>query len=154
MNSEQIMSIPEGNSGDDNLRPHLENIKFLKAYYGHCKAYVECHASDKGAFQIERGRWITEMDIKPGAEWQVRRAKLEHQDWLIQQKISPDFLKKCINQLFPRKTKWVSAIETDGFNYFPKEIRESQFDEAIKEGLTLFDTELEAQKACDAANSI
>lgn len=154
ISSDQIMSIPEGNSGDENLRPHLENIKFLKAYYGHCKAYVECHPSDKGAFQIEGGKWITEMDVKPGADWQVRHAKLQHKDWLYSQSIGREFYQKCVDQLFPPKTKWISAIDTDSFNYLPKEITENQFNEAIAEGLTLFDTEKEAQIACDKANSI
>lgn len=153
-NSERIKSIPEGNSVDDNLRPHLENIKFMKAYYGHCKAYVECHPSDKGAFQIEEGKWITEMDIKPGADWQVRHAKLRHKDWLLDQNIGREFLKKCVDQLFPIRTKWIAAIETDGFNYFPKEIKEDQYHEAEKEGIEMFDTQERAQKECDALNSI
>jgi len=149
-----VNEIREGDDQNDNLRPHLENIKFLKAYYGHCKAYIECHPTDNGAFQIEGGKWLTEMDVTHGANWQVRHSKLQFRDWLYEQKISPDFLKKCLNELFHPKKKWVAAIDMDSGNYFPKEITEDQVMEAKKEGLNIYDTEWEAQKECDHENSL
>jgi len=153
-NSEIINSIPEGSGDNDNLRPQLENIKFMKAFYGHVKCYVGCHPNDKGAFQLPDGSWVTEMDIKPGAEWQVRHAKLKFQDWLIEQAIPNEFLNKCKAQLFPPKNRWIAAFCNDSFNYFPKEITPEQFEEAKKEGLTLHLTQEEAQKECDNINSL
>lgn len=155
MISEEIMSIPEGSGENENMRPHIENIKFMKALYGHCAAYVDCLPQDRGAFNIPgTNKWITELDVKAGSNWQVRHAKLQFMDWLHSQKISPDFLQKCRNELFPPKKKWIVAIDMDSFNYLPKQISEQQFEEAEKEGHTLYDSEDIAQKECNNINSL
>lgn len=152
--SEDIMSIPEGKGDNENLRQHLENIKFMKAYYGHCKAYVECHPSDKGAFQIDGGKWITEVNIKHGSDWEVRRAKLSVLEYVRLHR-NGDLIIKDLNKfLFPPKTKWISALDLDSYNYLPKEISDDLFGEAEKEGLILHNTQEDAQKECDKINSL
>jgi hypothetical protein len=50
--------------------------------------------------------------------------------------------------------KWVSAIDTDSYNYFPRKISESQFEKSEEEGLILYNTEAEAQNMCDQQNKI
>lgn len=49
---------------------------------------------------------------------------------------------------------WLAAIDIDSYNYFPKKIPYSRFDEAITEGLFIHASESEAQKECDALNSM
>lgn len=49
---------------------------------------------------------------------------------------------------------WLAALDCDSFNYFPKKIPYSRFDEAFEEGLFIHVSESEAQKECDALNSM
>jgi hypothetical protein len=87
---------------EDPMRHHIENIKFMKALYGHCKAYVECHPEDSGAFQVG-DKWLTELDLRPGADWQVRRTKLAIMDWFHEQRITGGFIETFKEWLFGQK---------------------------------------------------
>lgn len=51
-------------------------------------------------------------------------------------------------------TKWVVALDNDSYNYLPKEIPETKFEEAGKEGLKLYNSEVACQSACDQENSL
>jgi hypothetical protein len=79
MNNES--SAQSGGEEIDGLSPeklaeHMQNIKFLTAYYGRKKTYIECMPGDNGAFNIPNtNRWLQEFDVKPGADWQIRRFK-------------------------------------------------------------------------------
>lgn len=83
--------------------PHMENIKFMKAYYGHCKTYVECMPQDNGAFHIPyTNKWLTELNVKPGIDWQARRLKFEIMDWMRDSNIGPEFLETFSKWLFKK----------------------------------------------------
>ena len=53
---------------------------------------------------------------------------------------------------FKPGTKWIAAFDMDSYNYMPKEIGPSDFEETIKEGHILFDTKQYCQNACDNYN--
>jgi|ERR1700690_735747 len=49
---------------------------------------------------------------------------------------------------------WISAIECDGFNYFPKKIQYERMDEAFEQGLFIHYSEAECQSECDRLNGL
>jgi len=79
-----VQEMPDSGLSPEKMAEHLHNIKFLMAYYGGKKTYIECMAGDKGAFNIPNtNKWLQEFDIKPGADWQIRRFKFAIQDWCV-----------------------------------------------------------------------
>ena len=105
MNSENVQETPESGLSPEKIAEHLHNIKSMMAYYGGKKTYIECMPQDKGAFNIPNtNKWLQEFDIKPGADWQVRRFKFVIQDKLRTIGLSSDTLKPLINWLWAYKS--------------------------------------------------
>ena len=50
--------------------------------------------------------------------------------------------------------KWIAAIDSDSYNYFPKKINAVDFEKTEAEGLELFPTIEAAQNECDRQNSM
>jgi hypothetical protein len=89
----------------EKLAEHMQNIKFLMAYYGGKKTYIECMPHDKGAFNIPTtNQWLQEFNVKPGANWQIRRFQFVIQDKLRTIGLSIDTLKPFIKWLWAYKS--------------------------------------------------
>jgi hypothetical protein len=95
----------EGGMSPEKLAEHMQNIKFLMAYYGGKKTYIECMPGDKGAFNIPNtNKWLQEFNVKPGADWQVRSMKFAIQDWLRDCNIGLEFIQKFMTWLWAYKS--------------------------------------------------
>ena len=93
---EEIKMPPE------ELEYHMKNIDFMKALYGHCKAYVDCMSSDKGAIHVRENSnsWIKELDLTIGVMWQIRKRNFELLKWLEDQGYDEQLYNKIKEYLF------------------------------------------------------
>lgn len=87
-------------SNENEIKNHVDNIKFMMALYGDLNTYVECLPQDEGAINIpNRNMWIRKFDIKHGVKWQKTKMTKEIHDWLNHQNIGMQFIEEFMKFL-------------------------------------------------------
>ncbi len=97
----------------EQMNKYMQGVKFLLAYYGHNKAYIECREKDKGAINVGDG-WVQEFDIAVGVNLRDRHFKFAVQKKLVQIGLSNDILKPLIKWLWAYKNSDDEQPHTEG----------------------------------------